>query len=331
MGSLLLQNWMETAYIYMVHICNSPEKPLGEIEHIWWRFEFQDAVGNLPHIHALIWLKDGSEPFSITESQIRGSTIDLLSPEEVDDLIAKGLLSCQDEALTMKDLAKKVLSHVCNSQCQRCFGVEDNETHCRVTDNAKESPNYTCYCVKELHVQHSNDANQVLMELGLFIEMDNGFVPCEDVFRVTKHYPPADPSDGKMSACNGRLFVLTQSNQNLKIMTGYLASRYLAKYVTLIDENNHVYIGSMSRYCNMLQADKEILHNTKITGLAIMEAKWDAKKRDTAHPKGWAMSHMEMLCVVLGYHQIVTDLEFFHIPTVPLEECPALERTAPIR
>ena len=35
---------------------NGKESVEDNYEHIWWRFEFQDSVGNLPHIHALIWL-----------------------------------------------------------------------------------------------------------------------------------------------------------------------------------------------------------------------------------------------------------------------------------
>ena len=332
-GGVFLRNWMETAIIYMHYISNSPEHPLGDVEHIWWRFEFQDAVGNLPHIHALLWLRDGSESFAVTENRIRGSVVDLLSSDEVDALVAEGLLSCRDEAMGVKDLAKKVLTHVCSSRCKRRVGVEDDELRCRVTDNATESPNCARYCFREINVRHGEEACEVLQELGLFVEDQHGmgFVPVEEVFKASKHYPPADPSEGKVSACNGRLFALTRSNQNLKIMTGYLASRYLAKYVALIDENNRVYIGSMSRERNTVRADKEVLHNTKITGSALKEAEREAKKKDKAHPKGRAISHMEMLCVILGYPQVYTDLEFFHVPTVPLEERPALEKIAPIK
>ena len=39
---------------------------------------------------------------------------------------------------------------------------------------------------------------------------------------------------------------------------------------------------------------------------------------------------MEMICIILGYPQVYTNLEFVHIPTVPLEERPALERESPL-
>jgi len=331
-GPVLLRNWMETARIYMDYITLSPERPLGKVEHIWWRFEFQDAVGNLPHIHALLWLEEGSETQEVTEGRIRGSNVDLITADEVDELIAEGLLSCREEAMTVKELARRLLDHVCSDRCQRRIGIEDNELRCRVTDNAIESPNCARYCMKELFLQHGEEACKVLKELKLFVEDADSecFRPLEEVLKATKHYPPADPADGKRSACNGRLFVLTRSNQNLKIMTGYLASRYLAKYLALVDENNRVYIGSMSKERNVLKAEKEIMHNTKITGSKENELKREEKRKDRAHPKGRAISHMEMLCVILGYEPVITTQEFVHVPTVPLEERPAFEVTAPI-
>ncbi|KAA0189457.1 hypothetical protein HAZT_HAZT007422 [Hyalella azteca] len=41
----------------------SPDKPLGDVEFYWMRYEFQDkgALGNKPHVHAGITLKEGSD------------------------------------------------------------------------------------------------------------------------------------------------------------------------------------------------------------------------------------------------------------------------------
>ena len=207
----LLRNWMETAIIYMNYIAKSDEHPLGEVEHIWWRFEFQDAVGNLPHIHALIWLKDGSEPPEVTEGRIRGSLLDLIRADEVDELVTEGLLENAEEAMHVKELAQRVLRHVCNSRCQRRVGLEDSALRCRVTDNATESPDPFRYCTETIDVQHSPEATNVLVELGLFVQdsRGDGFVPVHETLRATKHYPPADASDGIISACNGKQFVLT--------------------------------------------------------------------------------------------------------------------------
>ena len=326
----LLRNWIEVSILYMDYIANSDERPLGHVEHIWWRFEFQDSVGNLPHIHALIWLADGESP-QITNDRIRGSIMELIRPEEIDDLVAEGLLSCAEEVMSVKDLASRVLVHICSSRCQRRVGIKDDEVVCRATDNETESPDPKTHCVRAIRVDHSEAAVKVLVKVGLFVLDDATqiFEPVVDELVATKHYPPAHNSEGIISACNGFLFVLTRSNGNLKRATGYLASRYLAKYLALVDENNRVYIGSMSQERKVVHLEQVVLHNTKITGSAIQEAKRDSARHDRKNPTGRAISHMEMLCVVLGYDQVYTNLQFIHIPTVPLEERPAFDRTRP--
>ena len=329
-----LRIWMEVAVLYMNYITYSKECPLGSVDKIWWRFEFQDSVGNLPHIHALIWLKKDPPPSQReTEERIRGSIMSLIEPEEINELVAEGLLSCLGEEVHVQELARRVLKHVCSSRCKRRIGMEDNALQCRVTRNAQESPDRLVHSTKEINVDHTPEAQAIMEEIGLFVR-DNktgNLVPVIKNLKATKHFPPSDPSDGVISACNGRLFVATRSNQNLKIATGYLASRYLAKYLALVDENNRVYVGAVAKDKNSLKLDKEFLHNTKITGSAIQEAKRDAARRDRNHPTGRAISHMEMICVILGYDQVYTNFSFVHIPMVPLEERPALDRKRPLQ
>ena len=326
----LLRNWVEACILYMNYVATSDEKPLGDVEHIWWRFEFQESVGNLPHVHALIWLKDG-EPLEITYDRIRGSIMELIRPDEIDDLVAEGLLSCAEEVMDVQTLASRVLVHICSSRCKRRVGTKDGEVVCRTTDNERESPDPRVHATRTINVDHSNAAVKVLAEVGLFVldEATQTFRPVVDVLTATKHYPPAHNSEGIISACNGRLFTLTRSNDNLKYVTGYLMSRYLARYLALVDENNRIYIGSMSRERNVVNLEKVVLHNTKITSSAIQEAKRDAARHDKKNPTGRAVSHMEMLCVLLGYDQVYTNFQFVHIPTVPLEERPAFDRKRP--
>jgi hypothetical protein len=68
------------------------------------------------------------------------------------------------------------------------------------------------------------------------------------------------------------------------------------------------------------------LHNTKITGSAINEEKKMETKRNKNHPTGRAISLMEMLCVLLGFDQVFTDIKFVHVSTLPKEERPAMEQ-----
>ena len=328
----LLRVWMEVSILYMNYITNSKEQPLGEVDNIWWRFEFQDSIGNLPHIHALIWLKDKPSPDkSEIEERIRGSIMSLIEPDEIDDLVAEGLLSCIGEEIEVQELTIRVLKHVCSSRCKRRIGPGDKDLRCQVPDNAQMSPDRLIHATAKIDVQHTAEAEAVLKDIGLFVieEGTGNLVLAIKSLVATTHYPPSDPSDGVISPCNGRLFVATRSNQNLKIATGYLASRYLAKYLALVDENNRVYVGAMAKDQNSLKLDTEFLHNTKVTGSAIQEAKRSAARRDRNHPTGRAISHMEMISVILGYDQVYTNLSFFQVPTVPFEERQAVERKRP--
>ena len=46
-------------------------------------------------------------------------------------------------------------------------------------------------------------------------------------------------------------------------------------------------------------------------------------KRNNKHPTAHAILLMEMLCVILGFNQVFTDIEFVHVSTIPKEERPS--------
>lgn len=53
---LLLREWMDVGEDFMGWIIHSPEQPVGEIDRNFWKWEFQDDIGGLPHIHCLLTL-----------------------------------------------------------------------------------------------------------------------------------------------------------------------------------------------------------------------------------------------------------------------------------
>ena len=46
---------MRAGKYFMDYIAKSVEQPLGPVKKFWWRWEYQEANGNVPHIHALLW------------------------------------------------------------------------------------------------------------------------------------------------------------------------------------------------------------------------------------------------------------------------------------
>jgi hypothetical protein len=86
----LLQQWMEVSEIFMTYISKSDEQPLGKVEDIWWRHEYQTAKANLSHIHALIRLAK-TESEALILDRIHGMVGDLIRPEEAEQFIAEGV------------------------------------------------------------------------------------------------------------------------------------------------------------------------------------------------------------------------------------------------
>jgi len=324
---VLLRNWMETAEIYMNYIANSPEQPLGKVRKIWWRHEYQDGVGNLSHIHALIWL-DG-EPETISMNRIRGSTKTLIYEDEIPALVEEGLVEDVDDINEILEHASRVLKHSCSDRCKTQVGQADGEVRCRVASSMFQNITPTRHVMKEVTVRHSKKALFILQRLGLFEMSDRtGEVePSQDNLRATRHYPSCVYSEGVMSPVNSRLFVGHRSSDNLQIVTGYNASRYLAKYVAGIDEHNRVHIGSSSGQPNSYEFDMQFLHNTKVGHSAKHEKARLASRRDAHHAnKGRAMSIMEIIALIFGYDQVYTTIKFRHISTHPMEERAAYEK-----
>ena len=153
----------------------------------------------------------------------------------------------------------------------------------------------------------------------------------DNAIKAIKHFPPAIGGEGNMSACNGRLFAACLSNENLKFVTSYLASRYLTKYVASIDENNRIYFSSNPNDSKEIEAKMQFLHNTKITSSNINEKKIQDLSRSKLKPQGRAISLMEVITILLGYPQVYTDIKFIHIPTTPLAERCCIEKEAQIK
>ena len=256
----------------------------------------------------------------------------LVRPSEVDQFIEEGLLPNASHLKVVYEKAHMFLRHNCSARCLKHFGVENNQLKCRVGNNKFESPNPREHCIKEIVIHHSEPALAVLTSVGLYAQnaSTGQLTPTHDLLHVTKHYPPAYAAEGIVSPCNGCLFVANSSNQNLKIVTGYLLSRYLAKYVAGIDENNKVFIGARVCESNAVSLDYKFLHNTKVTGSAIQESKRLEQRRDKRHPTGCPISEMEMIAILLGYDQVHTNIKFVQVPTLPLEERCAMDRPLPM-
>jgi hypothetical protein len=211
----MLRQWMEISMIYMQYIAHSDERPLGKVKKIWWRHEYQDTMGNLSHIHSLIWLDDG-ELEAVTLDRIRGSTTDLIRAQELDGLIQEGLIADEREAIHVTNEATRILKHTCTARCKKL--MSNGQLTCRVDDNARMNPIPTRHSTVEVYIKHSEQAESLLEQMDLF--QPNPLIgmstPLHPKLVTQKHFPDACRGEGIISPCNGRLFVAHRSSDNLK-------------------------------------------------------------------------------------------------------------------
>ena len=95
MATQLTRTWLKVAKLYMKYICTSSKEPLHHVVKFWWRFEYQDASGNLPHIHCLLWTTDDKHNpcnLAVIQCRIRCSTQNFIDPAEAVQFVLEGLL-----------------------------------------------------------------------------------------------------------------------------------------------------------------------------------------------------------------------------------------------
>jgi hypothetical protein len=232
-ATLMFQIWMEVKKIIINYIENSDERPCGHVLKIFDKSEFQDGVrANMDHIHLLLCTKekpDHPEDQAFFKNLIRGTAHDLIFDDEIDSLIAEGLLSCKAEAEEVREDGRRLLPHHCNQRCMRCTGPGPNDYQCRVFDSFNNNPTPYNHVMKEIDPQHSSEVIAVLSSLGLCNEYDPNdnswkFQPTVDCLKKLRHIPPCKMGE-KFSACNGRLFTAFRCNMNIQICTSYTTNR----------------------------------------------------------------------------------------------------------
>ena len=140
-------------------------------------------------------------------------------------------------------------------------------------------------------------------------------------FKPSRHIPPIDHNSGSnMSPVEPHLFLLCRSMQNVQLIRGCGGyNKYICKYIAKIDEQNYVVVSVHQNANGKLVTKSSFLHNTKISRSAHNENELCKVSREYSRPQGRAISLMEMLHVMLKYPEVITDLRFIAIPTVPLE------------
>jgi predicted GIY-YIG superfamily endonuclease len=324
-GTLLLRIWEEIFPLFIDYLKYSPSSPFKRFLAVFARKEYQSNRGNLDHDHMMLALnfnQMNEEEKAFVNDLIRASIYDIVRSDEVPRMIEEGIFNHPEDVHTVYEDAEKFLGHRCNDSC--LVRRPDGTYRCRKIDNVKASLDNTKHMFQPLANDYSVPCLLILEEIGLttklIIDDDGNILEFESslsFFHPNRHIPPTNPTnDMNISPVEGTTFAVFRSMQNVQRLTGTGGcAKYVCKYIAKIDEQNYVVI--MVDGEGRLVTQANFLHNTKITSSKMGEDK--ERMKNEGKPQGRCISHLEMLHMLLKYPEIVTNLDFIKVTTMPLE------------
>ena len=340
-GPLLLRNWLEARTFLVEYLRGSESSPYFPAECIFVRDEYQDHKGNLPHIHMMISIKLeelNSEQKERLDDLIRASPGELVKPHEVQGYINEGIFQNIHEIEEKKELCKKLNSHRCTPRCLMRVDHKNGkfDYRCRKTNNFRISPDNTRHCNVPLPVERSQEALDILIDIGLAEPRTiNEFgheetVKCNhSYFHPVKNIPPTlSTFDPNMSPVEGKTFSVCQSQQNIQTLRGNNGcNKYVLKYAAKQDAENMVIFRTHPHDVGRIISQAQFIHNSKISTSKYNEEKALDKSRQAHLHKGRALSYLQMYQMLLGYPEVKTDLIFVSVPTLPYEQRAGIEKS----
>ena len=330
-GAILGRVWYEVRRIFLKYLTYSKTSVLRKVRHAFWRDEYQDDVGNLPHIHGMIALdKDtmsDKEVIDFVCGLIRSNVASLFSTRELERYVELGVFNKKHDWFEMTELAERILPHKCSKRCMirisdgggpECFQCKKPHPTAGRQDPLEDE-------FRETKFSLSPECMETLERIGVYKPpVDEALKGTfeNELFRPTRHFGRCDPkAKENMSPVIPELFGATQSMQNAQVMTTTNGvARYVVKYVTQRDQNNQVTVAPSVHNSANMQVDTKFLHNTKITRSRINEDKAHQKSNRKHQPCGRAVSFPEMQQKLLGQNEVMTTLAFVHINTMPFEQ-----------
>ena len=335
-ATLLLRNWQEVSKLFVDYLRHSPSSPYQNVNSIFVRYEYQEEKGNLSHIHLILEVKwDELTPSQkeFLEDLIRCSALEVVRSDEIQHLIDEGIFKKKEDVDGVVADARKFLPHRCNRGCFYRTGPGEFDFRCRKLNNCAISEDNTKHTFKPLPNEWSFECINRFIKMGLAEPIcvnDEGAQSAvifhDPYFSTSRHIPPTNPSDDEnMSPVEGKTFSACRSMQNIQMLTNCGGvNKYVCKYIGKIDEKNYAVVLVDGR--GQLVTKNVFLHNTKIATSKINEDKARETKRNKSNIQGRAISQNEMLHSMLKYSDVITDLVYINICTLPLEYRPGVDK-----
>ena len=93
------------------------------------------------------------------------------------------------------------------------------------------------------------------------------------------------------------------------------------------DKGNRCIVSADSQTGNVIRAERQFIHNSKITSSALNEKKAFEKSRQRNKPQGRYIGIPQMLHQLLGYTEVHSTMKFEVIETTPFKYCSTTRST----
>ena len=322
---LMMRVWEEVFLLFIDYLKKSKSSPFKRFRSIFARKEYQPKIPNLSHSHLITELDYNAMTAAeraFTDDLIRNGIFQIVRIDEVPDYIEKGHFTSIWDVNEVVDNAANFLTHRCNDGC--LVKNLDGTMRCRKPNNAKLTKDNTRHTHMALPNKYSVPCLRILEKVGLTTKLiihDCGKIEFEsnlDYFHPKKHIPPTNPNDHTNgSPVISEFFVVMKGMQNAQQMNGAGGTaKYVCKYLAMVDAQNYVVIEVDGT--GKLITKSRFLHNTKITSSNIAESKAKEKRMQDKN-EGKCICDIEMLATMLKYPEIITNIEFKKVSTMPLE------------
>lgn len=141
---LLLRVWEEVSALFIDLLKRSKNSPFYDAFALFARKEYQQDVGNLSHIHAILkisWEKLSEDEKKFVLELVRASVVDIIRTDELDHFMKEKLIKSYDDVIMIQLDGKRFLSHKCDSRC--LVPDKNGVLRCRKKDDHRMSKDCT--------------------------------------------------------------------------------------------------------------------------------------------------------------------------------------------
>lgn len=290
----IVRRWHRAAHLFMQWLLHGTDHPLGEVRHMWCRHEFQTDVGNLSHLHMLLWteenlarendaqyFQDASAAVARLSADVRTAFDYVADPERKADLIA---------------LADKIQHHRCTPKCLNAEG------RCRFH---YPQPLHDDNLYTPFSTTVPDDIRHLLIQCGLATEdATTGDVTLHRLLLGGTHKPARGTGNSTTSPFSGRILDATGSHSNTQVVDTRFVIAYLVKYAAGEEERLVVQVKQTTPDSATVRLTDENLR----------------KRRKPNEPgDGHCISSPEMTMHSLGCATVSSTFDTVHVSTAPPE------------